>query len=168
MSQLTLDLDCAISAPHWSNVVNELSISVRPQASSAPKIIDTPEDAIEYLRPFTAFRPEQEKFWAIPLDNRGRPRGTYLVSLGTLTSTLVSPRETFRVAIAASAARLLVAHNHPSGDPQPSSADIAITRKIRAASEILDIPLQDHLILGQPSLDPLGIGHYSFRRAGYL
>jgi DNA repair protein RadC len=74
----------------------------------------------------------------------------------------------FREAIKESAAAVLCAHNHPSGDPAPSSADIRMTRQLREASHAVDIALLDHLILGQPTADPAGVGFYSFRTAGLV
>lgn len=168
LTQLCLDLDDARPAPPWPQVLKELEVSFRPSSSGSTNRLERPEDVVMHLRPFVDYRRDQEKFWAIPMDSRCRPRGVYLVTLGTLTSTLASPREAFRVAVATAAARLVVAHNHPSGDPTPSSADAALTRRLRDAGEALDIPLQDHIILGDAHCDPLGLGHYSFRRAGLL
>jgi DNA repair protein RadC len=59
-------------------------------------------------------------------------------------------------------------HNHPSGDPAPSAADIQVTRQLREAALAIDISLLDHVIIGQPTADPLGRGYYSFREAGLL
>jgi DNA repair protein RadC len=88
------------------------------------------------------------------LDRKNHPPGRHLITLGTLDSTLVSAREVFRGAILASASALVVAHNHPSGDPSPSSADIRVTRMLRHASNILEIPLLDHVIVGNAKADP--------------
>jgi len=70
----------------------------------------------------------QEAFYCVYLDRKNHPIGRHLVTLGTATSTLVAPREVFRGAILASATALVVAHNHPSGDPAPSAADVQMTR----------------------------------------
>jgi DNA repair protein RadC len=59
-------------------------------------------------------------------------------------------------------------HNHPSGDPAPSSADLKVTRQLREAAQAMDIALQDHLVIGRPVADPLGRGYYSFRENGLL
>jgi DNA repair protein RadC len=83
-------------------------------------------------------------------------------------STLVAPREVFRGAILASASALVVAHNHPSGDPAPSQADIRVTRVLREAAKILEIELMDHVIVGDVKADPQKVGYYSFREAGLL
>lgn len=80
----------------------------------------------------------------------------------------MAPREVFRGAILASASALVVAHNHPSGDPAPSSADIVVTRMLRDAAKVIDIELLDHVIVGEKTADPLGVGFYSFRGANLL
>ena len=87
---------------------------------------------------------------------------------GTATSSLVHPREVFREAIRLSATAVIVAHNHPSGDPAPSPADIQVTRQLREAAQTVKIDLLDHVILGRQSTDPLGLGFYSFSDAGLL
>jgi DNA repair protein RadC len=92
--------------------------------------------------------PGREEFHALLLDTKHRVIGTRLISIGSLQSSLVHPREVFRPAIALSAAALLVAHNHPSGDPWPSSEDEAVTERLREAGELLGIRLLDHLVLG--------------------
>jgi len=110
----------------------------------------------------------QEGFYVILLDRKNHPLGRVLVTLGTLTSSLVHPREVFRPAILASAASVILAHNHPSGDPTPSSADIQVTRQLREASRAVDIEILDHVIVGSQESDPAKVGHYSFRNAGLL
>jgi DNA repair protein RadC len=69
--------------------------------------------------------------------------------VGSVNASIVHPREVFKGAIALSAASLLVAHNHPSGDPAPSEEDLALTRRLREAGELLGIPLLDHVIVGE-------------------
>jgi DNA repair protein RadC len=91
---------------------------------------------------------EQETFWSLLLDGKQRLRRLVPVSAGTLTASLVHPREVFRAAVREAAAALIVAHNHPSGDPEPSTEDLRVTERLRAAGEVLGIPLQDHVILG--------------------
>ena len=71
----------------------------------------------------------------------------YEVSRGTLDATLVHPREVFKAAILANAAAIVVAHNHPSGDPTPSIDDLALTARLKQAGEVLGIPVLDHIIL---------------------
>jgi DNA repair protein RadC len=111
---------------------------------------------------------EVEKFWVLCLDRRNRLRKRVEVSSGTATAALAHPREVFRSAIREAAAAVICAHNHPSGDPSPSAADIQLTRQLREAAAAVDIPLLDHVIIGRRGADPLGRGYYSFREAGLL
>jgi DNA repair protein RadC len=111
---------------------------------------------------------EVEKFWVLCLNRRNRLRKRVEVSSGIATAALAHPREVFRSAIRESAAAVVCAHNHPSGDPSPSAADIQLTRQLREAAAAVDIPLLDHVIIGRRGADPLGRGYYSFREAGLL
>lgn len=90
----------------------------------------------------------QEEFHALLLDTRHRVMREALVTRGTLDASLVSPREVFRLAVVEGAAALILAHNHPSGDPTPSSDDRAVTRQLVEAGRALGIPVLDHVILG--------------------
>ena len=126
------------------------------------------EKVAEYLRSAFDENPMQEAFYCVYLDRKNHPLGRHLITLGTVDSTLVSCREVFRGAIVAGCSALVVAHNHPSGDPAPSAADIHVTRKLRDAAKILDIELLDHVIVGDVKADPLARGVYSFREAGIL
>ena len=89
-----------------------------------------------------------EQFWAIYLDGKHRILREQLISQGTLTSSPVHPREVFRPAIRCAAAAIVLAHQHPSGDPTPSHDDLQITTRLRDAGELLGIQIIDHLILG--------------------
>jgi DNA repair protein RadC len=109
-----------------------------------------------------------EKFWVLCLSRRNRLRKRVEVSSGIATAALAHPREVFRAAIREAAAAVVCAHNHPSGDPSPSAADIQLTRQLREAAAAVDIPLLDHVIIGRRGADPLGRGYYSFREAGLL
>ncbi len=111
---------------------------------------------------------EVEKFWVLCLDRRNRLRKRVEISSGTATAALAHPREVFRSAIREAAAAVVCTHNHPSGDPSPSAADIQLTRQLREAAAAVDIPLLDHVIIGRRGADPLGRGYYSFREAGLL
>jgi DNA repair protein RadC len=92
---------------------------------------------------------DREVFAVALLTIRHRVLGLHTVSIGCLTSSLVHPREVFKPAILAGAAALLLAHNHPSGDPDPSAEDVALTRRLAAAGTILGIEVLDHLVLGE-------------------
>lgn len=111
---------------------------------------------------------EVEKFWVLCLNRRNRLRKRVEISSGTATAALAHPREVFRSAIREAASAVVCAHNHPSGDPSPSAADIQLTRQLREAAGAVDIPLLDHVIIGRRGADPLGRGYYSFREAGLL
>lgn len=135
-------------------------------------LVSTPEAAVQAYKTLVQasewFDPEKESFVVFILDRKNRLKGFNLVSLGTATSSLVHPREVFRPAIALSGAAILALHNHPSGDPAPSSADIQVTRQLRQAGTVLEIDLLDHVIVGNPACDPTGRGFYSSREAGLI
>jgi DNA repair protein RadC len=104
---------------------------------------------------------KREHFLAVLLDTKNRVLRTETISIGTLDSSLVHPREVYRVVVREGAACWIAVHNHPSGDPTPSPEDIAITKRLKDAGELLGVPLIDHLILGD--------GNYtSLRERGYL
>jgi DNA repair protein RadC len=106
---------------------------------------------------------DKEHFYCIGLDVKNRIKYIDLASMGTLTSSLVHPREAFRLAVMRGVASLVFTHNHPSGDPTPSRDDIAVTERLKAAGEILGIKLLDHVIVGN------GTGSYaSMLEKGYL
>lgn len=100
---------------------------------------------------------DREAIYAIHLDARNKVLGIEMVSLGTLNSSLVHPRETFKSAILTGASGLILLHNHPSNDPKPSEEDIQLTARISKAGEILGIELLDHLIV-------CAKGHYSMKQ----
>ena len=90
----------------------------------------------------------QERFAVLLLDVKNRLIGTQVITIGTATETLAAPREIFREVIRQGATRVIVAHNHPSGNVEPSLQDIELTRQLLAGAQFLGIPLLDHLILG--------------------
>jgi proteasome lid subunit RPN8/RPN11 len=127
---------------------------------------DTPEKVAAYwnlhvvANPY--FDPERECLAVLLLNTRRRAKGHQLISIGTLDTLLVSPTSVFRLAIMTSAAAIVVAHNHPSGDASPSEADIKVTRDLIRAGQLLKVEVLDHVIIGRPSLsalygDPSGI-----------
>lgn len=128
------------------------------------QLVDTPERAVAYWRlhvpshPY--FDPEVECFVVLLLNTRRRIKGHHLVAVGTLDSVLISPRETFRAAIIGAASGVVLAHNHPSGDPMPSDTDIKVTRDLIRAGQLLKIDVLDHIVMG-------GAKHVSLREMGY-
>ncbi len=101
----------------------------------------------------------QEEFYVMLLDARGRLLRSVMVTRGTLTSSMVHPREVFREALREPAAAIVVVHNHPSGDPTPSSEDWRITRRLEKAGSLLGVPLLDHIVVADG-------GWSSMREAG--
>jgi DNA repair protein RadC len=110
-------------------------------------IIDSPETACALLQADLAYA-LQEKFAVLLLDVKHRVVANHVISIGTLDETLAHPRDIFREAIRQNAARVLVAHNHPSGDCTPSPEDLQLTRQLLQAAVLLKIPLLDHLVVG--------------------
>ena len=129
-------------------------------------LLDTPERVADLLReqnrPYLV-----ENFQVIFLNTRRRMIGMRVLSQGTLDTLLVHPREVFRSAIAAGAAAIVVAHNHPSGDPTPSEQDIRVTRDLMRAGQLLKIELVDHVILGRRTPDR-SRDFISLRELGYI
>lgn len=105
------------------------------------------EDVYRYLAPRLSHLP-CEVFYALYLDTKGRLLFEAEISRGTLSSSLVHPREVFAPALSRRAAAVLVAHNHPSGDPEPSADDRTTTRRLQRAGRLLGIELLDHLVIG--------------------
>ncbi len=112
----------------------------RPVLRSARRVFDL-------LRPEFAGI-EQEQFVALLLDGKHRLKRVVRVSVGTLTTSLVHPREVFRPAIRGAAAAVIVAHNHPSGDPEPSAEDLEVTARLHEVGALVGIRLLDHVIAG--------------------
>jgi hypothetical protein len=134
-------------------------------------VCDTPEKAAEYWRLNVATHPyfnsECECLVVLFLTTRHRVKGHQLVSIGTLDAILTHPRETFRAAIVASAAAIILMHNHPSGESTPSEADIKVTRDMIRAGELLRIEVLDHVIVGHAT--PQRPKDYmSLRELGYF
>ncbi len=139
---------------------------LRHEAGQAP-VLGNPPEAWAFLRPL-AVASEVERFWVVSLNSRRRVLACQEVAMGTVNRAAISPREVFREALGQGAAFVLCAHNHPSGDPSPSAADITLTRHIREAGETLGVHLADHLILGEPSADPSRRGYFSFLESGLI
>jgi DNA repair protein RadC len=110
-------------------------------------VIDDPAVAAAILSTDLMWQP-QERFAVLLLDIKHRLLGTQVISIGTATETLAHPRDIFREAIRQGAVRLIVAHNHPSGNVDPSPEDITLTRQLLTGAQVLGMPLLDHLILG--------------------
>jgi DNA repair protein RadC len=122
--------------------------------------VSTPADVVSLLGA-RARGLDQEHFWALALGTKNHLNRVIEVSVGSLNASIVHPRELFREAVRASAASVVVAHNHPSGDPTPSGADVQLTRRLVRAGDVLGIELLDHVVIGDggewASLRELGL-----------
>lgn len=126
----------------------QFEVSERP-------IIDSPEKAAQQL--VNIRDKKQEYFVVLSLDGANRLIAQRVVTIGTLTSSLVHPREVFADAITDRAASVIVAHNHPSGNLAASSADVATTERLRAAAELLGINLVDHIIVTKTDVKSISV-----------
>lgn len=126
---------------------------------------DTPDKVADYWRLHIAthpyFNPECECFVVLLLNTRRRIKGHQLVSIGTMDTILIHPREVFRIAVTISASAIVLAHNHPSGESSPSDADIKVTRDLIRAGQLLKIEVLDHVIMGHEN-------RTSLREQGYF
>lgn len=126
--------------------------SSRPQVTS-------PEAAHGIIAPIVKGL-DREACILVALDTKHRLISHHLVSLGSVDHTFMGPREIFRIALLASASAIFLAHNHPSGDPTPSSDDRSVTRRLAQAGTTMGVPVLDHLVIGDPdwtSLARLGV-----------
>ncbi len=166
MPAADLALNDAMILPKPAHEYKVISLRECPLPASLAEC-DTPDKVADYWRLHVAthpyFNPECECFVVLFLNTRRRVKGHQLVTIGTMDTLLVHPREVFRVAVVASAAAVVLAHNHPSGDPTPSEADIKVTRDLIRAGQLLKIEVLDHVIIGQgqPS-------RVSLRECGYF
>jgi len=140
-----------------------------------PIMRETPTDAAEVRTPADCYRElsplcaplAQEAFFVITLNTKYRVIDRHLISLGILDACLVHPREVFRRAVMDCAAAVVLAHNHPSGDPSPSREDLKLTRQLIEAGRIMDIEILDHVIIGRP-FDRNPQGFTSLRESGLV
>lgn len=152
-----------ISALCVSDLVAEYGLTTRAAQRTravfdlAPRIMEAPLERGATMRDgadiYRHFAPKMkglmvEQFWTVLLDGKHRFMHEQLISQGTLTSSPVHPREVFATAIRRSAAAIVLAHNHPSGDPAPSADDIEITSRLSETGRLIGIRVVDHVIIG--------------------
>ena len=125
----------------------ELGRRLALKAAEARTVVHGPADAASYVMPRFRFE-RREHFAVLLLNAKNHILALKTISVGTLTSSVVHPREVFQAAIEQAAASVILVHNHPSGDPAPSGEDLAVTRRMVEAGEIMDIPVLDHVIVG--------------------
>jgi DNA repair protein RadC len=136
-----------------------LELGRRAIRGAGLRSISSPRHVLEYARTYATA--QKEHFLGIHLNARHVPVSLEVVSIGTLSSSLVHPREVFRTAIGEGSASLILVHNHPSGDPSPSPDDIEITSRLCKVGELVGIEVLDHVILAQER-------YFSFREEGFL
>lgn len=126
----------------------EIGRRLWPEADPIP-LIRGPENVFELTHDIR--KSNREHFLGFYLNSRSQVLRREIISIGSLNASIVHPREVFVPAIAVSAASLVLAHNHPSGDPTPSEEDLAITRRIQEAGQLLGIELLDHVVVSRDS-----------------
>jgi DNA repair protein RadC len=133
------------------NEIKQLYDQLNQYLAKPPKddqvIIRTPFDIFDLVKPMGLL--EQEEVWIINLNSRNRAVGIVRLYQGSLNANSVRVCELFRAAIISNSARIIIAHNHPSGDPNPSPEDIALTRAAIQAGKLLDLEVLDHLVIVQ-------------------
>lgn len=135
-------------------LVRDGSVQASQRRCASPRL------AVELFRNYIGDS-DREHVVAMFLDTQNRFIGLHTVSIGTIDYCVVHPREVLKAALLCNAASLVLAHNHPSGEPTPSQDDIKLTRDLQKAAELLDIPLMDHVIVGEP-------GYASFLELGLI
>lgn len=129
------------------NAIKELARRIACKDSAKIEVIHGPEDVYHFAAPH--FRNEQKEHFAIMmLNTKNHIIGLRDISIGSLTASIVHPREVFREALKYPVASIILLHNHPSGDPSPSREDIAVTERLVKAGKVMDIPVLDHIVLG--------------------
>ncbi|MDA8335444.1 MAG: DNA repair protein RadC [Peptococcaceae bacterium] len=126
----------------------------------ATKEITSPDDAVGIFRDFLEDE-DREHMVAMFLTTKNRPTAITTVCIGTLKQCSVHPREVFKAAILSNSAAIILAHNHPSGDPVPSRVDIEVTRRLSAVGEIIGIEVLDHVVIAEG-------GYVSMKASGLL
>lgn len=127
--------------------IKELAKRLACRVNTKVEVIHGPEDVARFAMP--RYRDEKKEHFAILLLNtKNHIIGLRDISIGSLTASIVHPREIFHEAIVHTAASIILIHNHPSGDPSPSREDIAVTQRVVKSGKLLDIPVLDHIILG--------------------
>lgn len=147
--------------------VMEIARRVLASETAPEPVLNRPDLVLAHFQSIVAGL-AVEKFWVLCLNRKNRLIKLVEITSGTATSSLAHPREVYRAAIRQGAAAIVCVHNHPSGDPAPSAADVQVTRQLRDAAKAVDIELLDHVIVGRATADPLHRGYYSFRESGVL
>ena len=148
--------------PKAAKRVNIVSVRLVKESSMLYKrrSIGSPADGYEIFKDFLEDL-DREAFVVISLDTKNQPLSINVAHIGNINSSIVSPACVMRVALLSNAASIMVAHNHPSGNPEPSEADLITTKKLEEVGDLMGIRLLDHLIIGD--------GHFiSLKEQGFL
>jgi DNA repair protein RadC len=148
-----------IGSAKASSILAAFELGRRVKHNSSPQIMG-PSDIANVVAPLIV-NASQEHFIGVFLNTQHQVIHSKVLFIGTLNASLVHPREVFKEAVKVSAASVVVAHNHPSGDLTPSPADIEMTKQLKEAAQMIHIPLLDHVIVGE-------VGYLSFSELGLL
>ena len=155
--------------PRYKRSTYEVRVQ-RLNESAGTIRIDSPENAVSYwnekVTPAPWYDPDKEMLVVLTLNTRLIVTGHTMVSLGTINESIAHPRDIFRASVAMGAFGIVLMHNHPSGDPSPSTADRELTRQLTAGAKLLQIQLLDHVIVGTGMI--LETQHFSFKQAGLM
>lgn len=146
--------------PAQQSVITEALNLVQERAATEGKFITSPSQTFDYFRLFYAEKQEREHFAVMLLDSQHKVLECTVMFSGTIDGAAIYPREIVKAALHANAAAVILAHNHPSGQPIPSTADKRITERIKDALALVDIRVLDHIIVGDSC--------YSFAQSGEL
>jgi len=146
----------------FNNSIAEIAISYSSRIKASDRVqITRSEHADSLFREVFPSLEHKEYFFALYLDRSNRVLGSYMISSGGITGTVVDPKLVFQAGLKANATSVILAYNHPSGQTTPSEADISLTKKLVNAGNILEMPVLDHLIIAQQ-------GYKSFADDGLL
>ena len=140
--------------------LTEFAMRMAKECAAKRLSFNSPKSVADYYKESLRHR-EREMVLLLLLDNRLHLLEEYTLSIGTVKASLLSPREVFVKAVKEKAVYIMLLHNHPGGDPRPSGNDTKITEQIKAAGQLMDIPLIDHIIIG-------GNRYYSYKESGLL
>lgn len=138
---------------HLRYIVPQMKLALIKEPGGKPLPISTPDDLEKFVEPLKHY--SEEHFVAFHLDAKHQVIGYHIVSHGTVTASLVHPREVFKAALLANSNALIVAHNHPTGILKPSTEDLDVTKILIQAGQLLGVQLVDHIIVGSGGLNSL-------------
>lgn len=148
-----------LNAAKAASVLAAVELGQRISNEDSHHSIESPEDCLSYLLDIRKL--QKEHFVVLYLNSRSQLIHKEVISIGTINASIVHPREVFEPAVRCAATTIIVAHNHPSGTVEPSDADIAVTRRLSQAGEIMGISMLDHVIVSQSKW-------FSFRKKGMI